>query len=50
MSILLMQARGMLFVHLSYTIKTLETFKLFFGVKATANLFNLDLTKLNPIY
>jgi type IX secretion system PorP/SprF family membrane protein len=33
---------------LSYTIKTSETFKLSFGVKATANLFNLDATKLNP--
>ena len=35
---------------LSYTIKTSETFKLSFGVKATANLFNLDATKLNPVY
>ena len=33
---------------LSYTINTSETFKLSFGVKATANLFNLDATKLNP--
>jgi type IX secretion system PorP/SprF family membrane protein len=35
---------------LSYTIKTSETFKLSFGVKTTANLFNLDATKLNPVY
>ena len=34
---------------LSYTIPTSETFKLSFGVKGTANLFNLDVTKLNPI-
>jgi type IX secretion system PorP/SprF family membrane protein len=34
---------------LSYTIKTSETFKLSFGVKTTANLFNLDATKLNPV-
>ena len=33
---------------LSYTIPTSETFKLSFGVKGTANLFNLDVTKLNP--
>ncbi len=33
---------------LSYTIKTSETFKLSFGVKATANIFNLEVTKLNP--
>jgi type IX secretion system PorP/SprF family membrane protein len=32
----------------SYTIRTSETYKLSFGVKATANLFNLDITKLNP--
>lgn len=33
---------------LSYTIPTSETFKLSFGIKGTANLFNLDVTKLNP--
>lgn len=33
---------------LSYTIKTSETFKLSFGVKATANMFNLEVTQLNP--
>lgn len=33
---------------LSYTIQTSETYKLSFGVKGTANLFNLDVNKLNP--
>lgn len=33
---------------LSYTIPTSETFKLSFGIKGTANLFNLDINKLNP--
>lgn len=33
---------------LSYTIPTSETFKLSFGIKATANLFNLDVNKLSP--
>ncbi|MFV8328455.1 type IX secretion system membrane protein PorP/SprF [Flavobacterium sp. ZS1P14] len=33
---------------LSYTIPTSETFRLSFGIKATANLFDLDVTKLNP--
>ena len=33
---------------LSYTIPTSETWKLSFGIKATANLFNLDASKLNP--
>jgi type IX secretion system PorP/SprF family membrane protein len=33
---------------ISYTIQTSETYKLSFGVKGTANLFNLDITKLNP--
>jgi type IX secretion system PorP/SprF family membrane protein len=33
----------------SYTINTSENYKLSFGVKGTANLFNLDVTKLNPI-
>jgi type IX secretion system PorP/SprF family membrane protein len=31
----------------SYTIPTSETFKLSFGIKATANLFNLDVNKLS---
>lgn len=34
---------------LSYTIQTSETWKLSFGIKATANLFDLDVTKLNPV-
>lgn len=34
---------------LSYTIQTSEIWKLSFGIKATANLFDLDATKLNPI-
>ena len=33
---------------LSYTIRTSETYKLSFGVKGTANMFNLDPSKLNP--
>lgn len=33
---------------ISYTVKTSETFKLSFGIKATANIFNLDINKLNP--
>jgi type IX secretion system PorP/SprF family membrane protein len=33
---------------LSYTINTSEDWKLSFGVKATANLFDLDPSKLNP--
>ncbi|MEZ0006626.1 type IX secretion system PorP/SprF family membrane protein [Flavobacterium sp. 28YEA47A] len=33
---------------ISYTVKTSETFKLSFGIKATANMFNLDVNKLNP--
>ena len=33
---------------LSYSINTSETYKLSFGIKASANLFNLDVTKLNP--
>jgi len=32
----------------SYTIPTSETWKLSFGIKATADIFNLDVTKLNP--
>ena len=31
---------------LSYSVPTSETFKLSFGIKATANLFNLDVSKL----
>ena len=34
---------------LSYTIQTSETWKLSFGIKATANLFDLDASKLNPV-
>src|SRR4030095_10892957 len=34
---------------ISYTIHTSETFKLSFGIKATANMFNLDANKLNPM-
>lgn len=34
---------------LSYTIQTSEIWKLSFGIKATANLFDLDVTKLNPV-
>jgi len=34
---------------LSYTIPTSDTWNLSFGIKATANLFDLDATKLNPI-
>jgi type IX secretion system PorP/SprF family membrane protein len=33
---------------LSYTINTSEYWKLSFGIKATANLFDLDASKLNP--
>jgi len=33
---------------LSYTIPTSETFKLSFGMKATANIFNIDVAKLDP--
>jgi len=32
----------------SYSIPTSETYKLSFGVKGTANLFNIDPTKLSP--
>ncbi len=32
----------------SYSIQTSESYKLSFGVKGSANLFNLDVTKLNP--
>src|SRR6476660_9457703 len=34
---------------ISYTIHTSETFKLSFGIKATASIFNLDTNKLNPM-
>jgi type IX secretion system PorP/SprF family membrane protein len=34
---------------LSYTVPTSDTFKLSFGIKATANLFNLDVSRLNPV-
>ena len=34
---------------LSYTTQTSETWKLSFGIKATANLFDLDPSKLNPV-
>ncbi|TDD73441.1 PorP/SprF family type IX secretion system membrane protein, partial [Flavobacterium caseinilyticum] len=33
----------------SYTVPTSETFKLSFGIKATANLFDLDVNQLNPV-
>ena len=32
---------------LSYSVPTSETFKLSFGIKATANIFNLDVSKLS---
>ena len=32
---------------LSYTVPTSETFKLSFGIKGTANLFNIDVNKLD---
>nr|WP_294783052.1 type IX secretion system membrane protein PorP/SprF [uncultured Flavobacterium sp.] len=35
-------------VDLSYSIQTSADFKLSFGIKGTANLFNLDIAKLNP--
>lgn len=36
-------------VDLSYSIPTSKDFKLSFGMKATANLFSLDVNKLNPV-
>lgn len=33
---------------MSYTIQTSEDYKLSFGIKGTANLFNLDISKLRP--
>jgi type IX secretion system PorP/SprF family membrane protein len=35
-------------VDVSYTVQTSEDFKLSFGIKGTANIFNLDPSKLNP--
>src|SRR6478752_5151538 len=34
---------------ISYTIHTSETFKLSFGLKATASIFNLNTNNLNPV-
>ncbi|MES2573746.1 MAG: type IX secretion system membrane protein PorP/SprF [Bacteroidota bacterium] len=34
---------------ISYTIQTSETWNIAFGIKATANLFDLDPSKLNPV-
>lgn len=39
---------NMISADVSYTINTSDTYKLSFGVKATADLFNLDPSKLNP--
>ncbi|MCK8141129.1 type IX secretion system membrane protein PorP/SprF [Flavobacterium sp. I-SCBP12n] len=36
-------------VDLSYTVPMSENYKLSFGIKGTANLFNLDISKLNPV-
>ena len=36
-------------VDVSYTVQTSADFKLSFGIKGTANIFNLDASKLNPI-
>jgi len=33
---------------LSYTVQTSANFKLSFGIKGTVNIFNLDVSKLNP--
>lgn len=33
---------------ISYTIPVSESYKLSFGIKGTANLFNIDVNKLNP--
>lgn len=35
-------------VDISYTVQTSTDFKLSFGIKGTANMFNLDVNKLNP--
>ncbi|MFI0491766.1 type IX secretion system membrane protein PorP/SprF [Flavobacterium sp.] len=37
-------------VDFSYTIHASDTYKLSFGLKATANLLNIDFTKLNQYY
>ena len=37
-------------VDLSYSISTSETYKLSFGIKASANLLNLDFTRLNQFH
>jgi type IX secretion system PorP/SprF family membrane protein len=34
---------------ISYTVQTSADFKLSFGIKGTANIFNLDVNKLNPV-
>ncbi|MEZ0006594.1 type IX secretion system PorP/SprF family membrane protein [Flavobacterium sp. 28YEA47A] len=34
---------------ISYTVQTSETYNLSFGIKGTANLFSLDVNKLNPV-
>jgi type IX secretion system PorP/SprF family membrane protein len=34
---------------LSYTITTSESFKLSFGIKGTANIFNVDASQLHPV-
>jgi type IX secretion system PorP/SprF family membrane protein len=33
----------------SYSIRTSESFRLSFGLKVTANVFNLDVSRLNPV-
>lgn len=40
---------NMISADVSYTIRTSETLKLSFGLKGTANIFDLDATKLNPV-
>lgn len=42
-------AENIISADLSYTIPTSEIWKLSFGMKATANLFDLDASKLNPV-
>ena len=39
--------KSMISADFSYTIHTSETYKLSFGLKGTASLFNVDYTKLN---
>jgi type IX secretion system PorP/SprF family membrane protein len=34
---------------ISYSIRTSESFRLSFGLKVTANVFNLDVSRLNPV-